>query len=369
MQARLQIKLMAGAALVVVATAVGGVTPYAAGGPTVFATGLNNPRGLALDERGNLYVAEGGTGGSTSTVGQCTQATGAGPYTGGFTASISKVSRNGTRTTVASGLPSSQTNPTIGSLVSGVADVGFAEEDQLVALISGAGCSHGLKGTSNSLVRVHKNGSTTMIADLSAFIAAHPVANPDTGDFEPDGTWYSFVAADDVIYAVNPNGQELDKISEDGHVSRVVDFSTTYPGVTDWRGPTTIVKRGHFLYVGTLTTFPSKKGAAQVFKVDPSNGTFSVYQANLSTVLGLAFGEDGALYALEMSAVDGGPAPGTGDVVRIKGNQRTVIASGLNFPTGLAVGHGAAYVSVNGFGAPPGAGKILKITLPDEGDD
>jgi hypothetical protein len=368
MQARLQIKLMGTAALMLLATAVGGVAPANAVGPTVFATGLNNPRGLAFDENGNLYVAEGGTGGTTSTVGQCTQAAGAGPYTGGFTARISKISRKGTRTTIASGLPSSQTNPAIGSLVSGVADVGLVDEHQLVALISGAGCSHGLKGTSNSLVHVHKNGSTTMIADLSAFIAAHPVANPDTGDFEPDGTWYSFVSVDDVIYAVNPNGQELDRISEDGHVSRVVDFSVTYPGTTDWRGPTAIARRGRFLYVGTLTTFPSKVGAAQVFKVDPRNGTFSVYASDLTTVLGLAFGEDGALYVLEMSVKDGGPAPGTGEVVRIKGNQRTTIAGGLNFPTGMALGPGGVYVSVNGFGGAPGAGGIVKIPVP-EGDE
>lgn len=369
MQARLQVKLLVTAALIVLATAAGGIAPFAASGPKVFATGLNSPRGLTLDEKGNLYVAEGGTGGSTSTVGVCPQAAGAGPYLGGFTASISKISRNGTRTTVASGLPSTQTNPQLGSLKSGVADVGFMEEHELVALISGAGCAHGLNGTSNSLVRVHKNGSTTMIADLSAYLATHSVASQDASDFDPDGTWYSFVAADEVIYAVNPNGQEIVKVSEDGHVSRVVDFSTTYPGATDWRGPTALVKRGHFLYAGTLTAFPSVPGAAQVFKVDLSNGTFSVYQSNLSTILGLAFGEDGALYVLEMSTANGGPAPNTGAVVRIKGDERTTIATGLNFPTGIAVGHGNVFVSVNGFGAPAGRGQILKIALPDEGDD
>src|SRR4051812_24610805 len=38
---------------------------------SVYATGLNNPRGLRFASDGTLYVAEGGTGGTNSTVGLC----------------------------------------------------------------------------------------------------------------------------------------------------------------------------------------------------------------------------------------------------------------------------------------------------------
>lgn len=67
---------------------------------------------------------------------------------------------------MAGDLPSSATTPAIGGFVSGVADVKFFGL-QLYALEAGAGCSHGLLGTNNSLLRVNVFTRLTLGRKLS----------------------------------------------------------------------------------------------------------------------------------------------------------------------------------------------------------
>lgn len=341
-------------------------TPVAAAlssNAAIFAKGLNSPRGLKFGPDGSLYVAEGGTGGTTSTKGQCTQVMPpVGPYTGGKTARVSRVFANGLVQTVADGLPSAR-DATGADL--GAEDIAFIG-NAVYVLIAGGGCSHGNADSPNGVYQLNPDGSTKLVADLSKFNQANPVAKPSTKDFEPDETWYSMVAVDDMLYVVGPNGGQIDKVDPaTGTVTRLIDISATQGHVV----PTAIAvgKDGSF-YVGNLGTFPVAAGKQFIYKVTPS-GQISTYASGLTTVLGLAFGPDGTLYALEMSAGASGPAPivpNSGRVVSVGSDGKlTPVTIGLNFPTGMTLGpDGKLYVSNSGFGSPPGAGEVVVISLP-----
>lgn len=331
---------------------------------TVFATGLDNPRGIKFGPNGHLYVAEAGRGGSNSTVGICAQvAFPIGPFSGGNTGRISKINPAGHRKTVVDGLPSAQTAPASGSEILGVTDVEFVG-NTLYALIQG-GCSKGHTNAPSAIIRVNHNGTTTQVADLSAFYSTNPVANPDA-DNDPDGVPYVLINLDNDFFVLEANHGEFDKVTLGGTVNRLTDISAFAGQIV----PTAMAlgPDGNF-YVGNLGEVPYLDGAAKIHKITP-DGQISVFREGFTAILGIAFDCLGRMYVLETSTGNTPHppflVPGTGRVIRLTDAGDEIVASGLTFPTALAFGpDGKLYISHIGYGQGPtgGQGQILKVDV------
>jgi glucose/arabinose dehydrogenase len=357
--------------------ALGSVTLHAQQpGYNIYATGLNAPRGLRFGPDGYLYVAEAGEGGTTSTVGLCEQVPGpVGPYTGGFTGRISKVSPSGKVTTVAGAFPSTQDAQ--GDLI-GVADVAFLD-NTLYALLAGGGCSHGHASVPSGIAKVDPaTGTWSYIADVGHWLKTHPAQVENPGDFEPDGTLYSMIPVGDALYAVEPNHGQVISVGRAGGIEQVVDISASEGHIV----PTSIAEWYGQLYVGNLFLFPINPNNARVMTIEngdfdhelapgfgPRHGYHIVNsKAGFTTVVAVDFGPDGLLYALELSAAAGYPALGEGEVVRVKQNgDIEAVITGLNVPGGMTFGpDGRLYIS--DYSAVPapmlGVGRILQFDIP-----
>lgn len=362
----------------------------------VYASGLDDPRGLAFSPSGQLYVAEAGTTegvfvpppppppNEPPTPTRCEVYWPVGPATPGFTGRISRIGANGSRTTVADGLPSFGANTLIGGDRMGVGALAFRGE-RLFAILAGGGCSHGHASNPNALLRVNGDGATDVLADLSEHLRANPDSkNPADGDYEPDGTWFNLVSAFGAFYAVEPNRGVFVRIDHLGHVTRVADMiakvASIDPAGDGDRTYSALVEHGGWFYFGTLGRIDADF-AASIYRLSKDGSTIEqVAASGLHGVLGLAFDRQGRLYALETTRAGVAPPlsdPTAGRLVRVEADGTlTAIVTNLAFPTAVVTGrNGELFISNCGYhcddrsafpAALPSlrAGQILRVETP-----
>jgi sugar lactone lactonase YvrE len=203
-------------------------------------------------------------------------------------------------------------------------------------------------------------GGAELIANISAFIREHPVAEKPR-DYDTDGQPYAMLAMGDAFWVTEGNSNQVLRVGLDGTVARVADLSQGHPIPT---GIAPAPDGG--AYVAFFTPAPYAEGSAKVVKVAP-DGTVTDVWTGLTLVTALAVGPDDTLYALEMATGHGDSpdaiAPGTGRVVRMAGPDAIEpVVTGLALPVAMDFGpDGALYIAGPTFGADEGQGTILRI--------
>lgn len=314
------------------ALAGGGSASPAAGAPVM--TGLHNPRGLAIDNHGSLYVAEAGQGGAAP----CAVFSDGMTKCYGPTGRISRL-RNGVQEVVADGLPSNA--PAGGNGAVGPANV--ALEGGHLFVTDGLGANplnpaiQPFRALGQGwLIKVHPNSHWDPVLDISAFEAAeNPVGPPDTNPYGLINTGGHRVLTD-------AGGNDLLEV-HGNHVQLLATFPSRPQRNTD-AVPTTVAQGpdGSY-YVGELSGAPFNVGAANVYRV--SGGQATVFCSGFTAVISIAFGPDGHLYVLQFASAPGLTGPGV--LYRIdSGCTKTPVVTDLFTPGGVVFGDdGAAYIS------------------------
>lgn len=312
----------------------------------VVARGLNQPRGLALDATGNLYVAEAGVVDPTDDSTISPQIN--------HSSRVLHIAQDGTITPVVEGLPF--TNYIVAGDI-GAADVALLDGDLII--LTGEGYDDAL---SRMVLRVDADGAPQPIASIRAFVefitpmdsmmgaGASHAANPFAMIVAPNG---------ETVYITDGASGRILQMTGDGVLSLWGEWPNT-PPLTGLAFGTD----GN-LYAAMLSALPFQAGNGAVLRA-AQDGELTVAVPDLTMAVDVAFDAAGRMYVLEISS---GPtptqlyAPNSGRLLRVEADgAQTVLLDELNYPTAMIFSpQGDLYLSMNGAFDTSGEGEIWKV--------
>jgi len=331
---------------------------------TTVAAGLNNPRQLTFDNKGNLYVAEAGTGKlhASDQSGGCAVFP-EGQSCAGNTSSVTRIKNPAGMATsrrVVKGLLSFAGADGSGAVGVDAVSVAPLSGDIWAIVTYGPPTilPKSVKKQNGRLIEVDKvggsyappgGGNIDLHFDVASYSLTHQIAGhePDTdpyGLLRINGTSYVADAATNVVY----------QIDAWDHLKTVAKFNSR-PTIRHDAVPTSIAYGGGKFYVGQLGSLIPGAGKITVF--NSSWKGLKTY-TGLTSVTSVAVAKNGDIYATELFT--GAPFASPGALVKIPHDGKPWVRTTLPAPGGVAVDSwGHVYVSINSVS--PGGGSVIRL--------